>query len=62
MTRSKSDCDELILDHPDGLYHLARWLTRNPDDAQDLVQETALKTIKERNQFRGGTSLTALAV
>ena len=59
MTHPEPQFDRLILEHLDGLYNLARWLTRNADDAGDLVQETALKALKARDQFRGGTTLTA---
>jgi len=59
MTHPEPQFEQLILEHLDGLYNLARWLTRNADDARDLVQETALKALKARDQFRGGTTLTA---
>lgn len=59
MTIPEPEFERLVLDHLDGLYNLARWLTRNMDEAQDLVQETALKALKARDQFRGGTTLTA---
>lgn len=59
MTTPEPEFERLVLEHLDGLYNLARWLTRNMDEAQDLVQETALKALKARDQFRGGTTLTA---
>lgn len=34
-------------------------LTRNPDDAQDLVQETLLKAFTHRERFVAGTNLKA---
>lgn len=59
MSLPKGEFERMILEQLDGLYNLARWLTRNPDDAQDLVQETVVKALKAREQFRGGTSLNA---
>lgn len=59
MALGKREFDGLILAHLDRLYNLARWLTRNPEHTQDLVQETVLKALRARGQFRGGTSITA---
>ncbi|HCS21226.1 MAG TPA: RNA polymerase subunit sigma [Bacteroidetes bacterium] len=39
------------------LKHYALQLTRNPDDAEDLVQETMLKAFMYRNSFADGTNL-----
>jgi RNA polymerase sigma-70 factor, ECF subfamily len=41
------------------LYGGALRLTRNPTDAQDLVQETMLKAYASFDQFRPGTNLKA---
>ncbi|MBV8842309.1 MAG: sigma-70 family RNA polymerase sigma factor [Bryobacterales bacterium] len=35
-------------------YNLARWLVRNGDDAEDIVQEAFLKAFKAIDSFRGG--------
>src|SRR5579884_1578805 len=35
-------------------YNLARWLVRNPNDAEDIVQEASLKAFKAIHSFRGG--------
>lgn len=34
-------------------YNLARWLVRNGDDAEDIVQEAFLKAFKAIDTFRG---------
>lgn len=43
----------------DTLYGTAIRLTRNPDAAQDLVQDTYLKAFRARERFTAGTNLKA---
>jgi RNA polymerase sigma-70 factor (ECF subfamily) len=43
----------------DTLYGTAIRLTRNPDAAQDLVQDTYLKAFRARDRFTAGTNLKA---
>lgn len=43
----------------DGLYGAALRLTRNPADAEDLVQDTYLKAFKSSDSFKPGTNLRA---
>ncbi|MEP7061003.1 MAG: sigma-70 family RNA polymerase sigma factor [Betaproteobacteria bacterium] len=37
---------ELVLPHLDAGYNLARWLARNPHDAEDVVQDACLRALK----------------
>jgi RNA polymerase sigma-70 factor, ECF subfamily len=41
------------------LYNLARWLTCNREDAEDLVQETYVKGLKGFRSFQHGTNFRA---
>jgi RNA polymerase sigma-70 factor (ECF subfamily) len=45
--------------HLDALYGVACKLTRNPSEAEDLVQDTLLKAMRARDQFHAGTNLKA---
>lgn len=44
---------ELILPHLDSAFNLACWLTRNRADAQDVVQEAAMRAFKYFSGFHG---------
>ena len=43
----------LMLPHLDAAYGYARWLTRDPSDAQDLAQEAMLRALRYFHAFRG---------
>jgi RNA polymerase sigma-70 factor (ECF subfamily) len=48
--------EEIIMPHLDVAYNLARWLTRNEHDAEDIVQDAFLRAFKFFEGFRGGNS------
>jgi RNA polymerase sigma-70 factor, ECF subfamily len=45
--------EQTIVPHLDSAYNLARWLTRNDADAQDVVQEACLRAFKYFDGFDG---------
>jgi len=45
--------NETVLPHLDAAYNLARWLTRNDHDADDVVQEASLRAFKYWAGFSG---------
>ena len=47
------------LSHLDAMYAVACRLTRNPTEAEDLVQDSMVKAIRARDQFQPGTNLKA---
>jgi RNA polymerase sigma factor (sigma-70 family) len=44
--------------HMRAAYNLARWLLRNDQDAQDVVQESFMKAYKAQESFRGSEART----
>ena len=51
--------EELAMPLMNSVYNLARWLVRNDPDAEDLVQETYLKALRNFHSFRSGTDFRA---
>lgn len=45
--------ERLALPHLTAAFNLARWLTRNDDDARDVVQEALLRAFRYFDGFRG---------
>lgn len=48
--------EEAALPHLGAAYNLARWLTRDDSDAEDVVQEAYLCALRHFGSFRGGES------
>jgi RNA polymerase sigma factor (sigma-70 family) len=45
--------EEAMLPHLDAAHNLAKWLLRNEQDAQDVVQEAYLRAFRSFSGFRG---------
>jgi RNA polymerase sigma-70 factor (ECF subfamily) len=61
-TEQPKDSDsfaEECVSHIDALYGVACRLTRNPTEAEDLVQDALVKAMRARHQFLVGTNLKA---
>src|SRR5918999_5581271 len=50
---------DLAMEHMPSLYSAALRMTRNPSDAEDLVQETYLRAYRGFGGFEEGTNLKA---
>jgi RNA polymerase sigma-70 factor, ECF subfamily len=54
--------EELVLPHVDAAYNLARWLTRNDHDADDVLQDAMLRAYRFFDQLRGDARPWLLAI
>ena len=59
LTERSQRFEQDVLPYLDQLYSAAMRMTRNPSDAQDLVQETFAKAYASFHQFQPGTNLKA---
>ena len=55
----KQEFEDVALPHLDALFNLALKLTRNPKDAEDLVQETFLRAYRFFDSYKPGTHIKA---
>ena len=53
-TASRERFEQAVLPHLDAAYSLARWLTRNEHDAQDVTQEAFLRAFRFFDGYQGG--------
>jgi RNA polymerase sigma factor (sigma-70 family) len=58
--RAVARFEESVLPQLGAAYNLARWLTRNEHDAQDVAQEALLRAFKAFQGFRGTDARTWL--
>ena len=53
-TKRRERFEQTVLPHLDAAYNLARWLTRNEPDAQDVTQEACLRAFRFFDGYQGG--------
>jgi RNA polymerase sigma-70 factor, ECF subfamily len=46
--------EDLVMPHLDAGYNLARWLTRNVNDAEDVVQDACVRALRYVGSLRDG--------
>ena len=46
--------EDLVMPHLDAGYNLARWLTRDVNDAEDVVQDACVRALKYVGSLRDG--------
>ena len=60
LDRDKAyEFEQLAMPLFSSLYNLSRWLTQDPTEAEDLVQETYTKALKGFGSFQPGTNFRA---
>ena len=48
-----ADFEQLVLIHLDAGYNLARWLTHDPQDAEDVVQDACVRALRYIDSLQG---------
>jgi RNA polymerase sigma factor (sigma-70 family) len=56
MTSSNEHFAAVVMPHLDDAYALARWLTGNSADAEDIVQEACLRALRGLDRYAGGNA------
>jgi RNA polymerase sigma-70 factor (ECF subfamily) len=54
MMNRSAEFEERLLPHLDAAYNLARWLLRDPQAAEDAVQEASLRALRYLDSLRSG--------
>ena len=62
MTDRRGRFEQQVLPHVDAAYNLARWLTRNDHDAQDVLQDAMLRAYRFYDGLRGEPRPWLLAI
>ncbi len=52
----RAQFEQTILPHINAAFNLARWMIKNDQDAEDIVQESCLRAYKYFSSFHGGDS------
>ena len=55
-TDPNAQFEQIVLPHLDAAYNLARWLSGNDHDAEDIAQEASLRAFRFLGGFRGANS------
>ncbi len=55
MDNRQTEFEAMAMPHLDAAYSLARWLSRSPTDAEDIVQEAMLRAFRAFDAVRGET-------
>src|ERR1700731_1550104 len=55
-TARRERFEQTVLPHLDAAYNLARWLTRNDQDAQAGAQEACLRAFRFFDRYQGGSA------
>ena len=53
-TAQRERFEQTVLPHLDAAFNLARWLTRNDQDAQDVTQEACMRAFRFFDGYQGG--------
>ena len=62
MSSERARFEDEVLPHVDAAYNLARWLTKNDHDADDVMQEAMLRAYKFYPGLRGEARPWLLAI
>jgi RNA polymerase sigma-70 factor (ECF subfamily) len=62
LSERKQRFERVVLPHLDAAYNLARWITRNDHDAQDVAQEAVLRAFRFFEGLRGEAKPWLLAI
>jgi RNA polymerase sigma factor (sigma-70 family) len=55
-TPGRPGFEQVVMPHLDAAYNLARWLVRNPHDAEDVVQEACLRAVRFFGGYQEGNA------